>query len=91
MGANVNIKDYSLYEENRKIANAVKEAEVATNDNLLYLDIDKEATYPGYYMVSKDKDIIFSNKSSMKYNVITDNIQMLLINCCRIIQNIFNK
>ncbi len=75
--ANVSTKDNSLYVENEKIKTAVEKAGVVTNDNLLYLDIDKEATYPGYYMVDKNKDIVFSNKSSMKYNVITDNIQML--------------
>ncbi len=77
MQAVLHTRDTSLFEENERIKGAVIQAESVTNDNLLYLDIDKEATYPGYYMVSHGKDIIFSNKSSMKYNVITDNIQML--------------
>ncbi len=77
MQAVLHTKDTSLYEENERIKIATEQAEQTTTDNLLYIDIDKEATYPGYYMVSKGKDIIFSNKSSMKYNVITDNIQML--------------
>ncbi len=77
MQAVLHTRDTSLYEENERIKSAVKQAADVTTDNLLYVDIDKEATYPGYYMVSRGKDIIFSNKSSMKYNVITDNIQML--------------
>lgn len=74
---NINLQEDLSVKDNKRIERAVKKAEKLTNENLLYLDIDRESSYPGYYLTKSNKDVIFANKSSQKYNTISDNLQML--------------
>lgn len=64
-----------LLEESVK--ESVKKAEEYTISNLLYLDITDTSTYPAYYMTYNNKNIVFSNRSSARYNMISNNISQL--------------
>ncbi len=78
---NRNYRDRAQFEKQNLLENSVKEAVVKaekyTTSNLLYLDINDESTYPAYYMTYNNKKIVFSNKSSARYNMISDNISQL--------------
>lgn len=78
---NRNYRNTVQYEQqtiiDKNIKEAVELAEEYTVSNLLYLDINNDSTYPAYYMTYNDKKIVFSNRSSAKYNMISDNIAQL--------------
>lgn len=74
---NINLQKDLSVADNKRIEAAVHRAEEITEENLLYIDIDRESSYPGYYLTKHGKDVVFANKSSQKYNAISDNLQMI--------------
>ena len=81
MGFNREYRDRAQNEQQMLLENSIKEAvekaEEYTISNLLYLDVSDNSTYPAYYITYNDKKIVFSNKSSAKYNMISENIDQL--------------
>ncbi len=59
------------------IKEAIEKAEKHTISNILYLDVSDNSTYPAYYMTYNGKKIVFSNRSSARYNMISENIDQL--------------